>query len=173
MYIALFIGNHSKDGFRARVGRWAIRTAQKGQFKDVTHVEAILNVFPLHGVVVMGSSSLMDGGLRTKTARLTPENWRIVDVPAWSVERSREYFVERTAPDGSPIYGYDTRGALATVLPGGVGSSDRKFCNQAVGESVGVADAHTLTPATFAVCAMAAGGRDVTEDFFKQMGKAP
>ncbi len=111
MRVALFVGNHDKDTLAVRSG-WAItRLAQKGPLGIVTHCEAIHEEYT-DGRVRIASTSLRDGGVRPKDAMLTQDNWRIVDVPRWDVERSMEWFVRH---DGEK---YDLRGALATVLPG-------------------------------------------------------
>jgi hypothetical protein len=87
----------------------------------------------------------------------------VTDVPAFDTEKARAYFVEH---DRLP---YALLGAIATVLPGTV-QAGRKFCNQAVGESCGLVEARTFTPAQFAAICLTFG-RDVTADFFKQRGE--
>lgn len=129
MKVCLFIGKHTKDTPSVRLGWFLTRLVQKGSYSNVTHVEAILAEHE-DGSVTIGSSSLRDGGVRTKRCFLTPENWIIVDVPQWDVAKSAAWFSEH---DGEP---YDWRGAFATCMPF---AWDEKgwFCNGAVLASVG------------------------------------
>jgi hypothetical protein len=158
MKTALFIGNHSGDTLPVRAG-WALtRMVQRGIYQLVTHTEMIYDELA-DGSVVIASASLRDGGVRTKTAKLTPGNWLIVDVPSWSVDQSRDWFAEH---DGEL---YDLRGAVATVLPGSQ-YSDRWYCNEACAASVGIVEPQLFGPAQYAAIAMSLG-KDVTDDFFR------
>lgn len=164
MLIAHYIGNHRHDSLTVRLG-WAVtRLAQKGAFDRATHTEAILRQCP-DGRVLLGSSTLRPeaaggrAGVRTKFSKLTPGNWLIHDVPQWDADKSLRWFVDH---DGEP---YDVRGALAAVLPGH-GSKTRRYCTEAVAESVGFADAGQWSPAEWAAIT-ASIGRDVTAEFFK------
>ena len=162
MKVALYIGDHAKDGFLAQLGWWITRFAQRGEFQSVTHVEAILDDLKdgLIDNVLIASASARDGRMvRTKRARLTPGNWRIIDVPAWDVSLSKQWFAEH---DGAK---YDWLGAAATFFqfapkPG------RYFCNQAVGAPF-LIDAGLFSPAEFSViCLSMPGSKDVTSSFF-------
>jgi hypothetical protein len=157
MLIALYVGNHAQDELMVRMGCSLERAVQKGPYGRVTHVEAILAV-QADGSVTIASSSLRDGGVRTKrNVRLDSANWLIADVPQWDEVRSAVWFADH---DGEP---YDWRGALATVLPGH--ASTGYFCNEAVGASVGMATPQCFTPAQFsAICF--SFGRGVTSKFF-------
>ena len=158
MKTALYIGNHSGDTLPVRAG-WALtRLVQRGIYQRVTHTEMIHDELP-DGSVVIASASLRDGGVRAKTARLTAGNWLIVDVPSWSVNQSKDWFVEHDKEL------YDLRGALATVLPGSQ-YADRWFCCEADLASVGFQEPQLFGPAQYTAIAMSLG-RDVTDDFFK------
>jgi len=157
MKVALFVGRHDKDTLPVRLGWAATRWVQKGQLGIVTHCESIHCEY-IDGSVDIASSSLRDGGVRTKNVMLTPDNWRIVDVTTWDVDQSREWF---RLHDGEL---YDLRGALATILPG-KGVWNRKFCNQAVGASVGLRCPETFSPSQFAAICLTFGV-DVTQEFF-------
>ena len=109
------------------------------------------------------SSSLRDGGVRPKQARLNPAHWMIVDCPTWPVEASIE-LLEKT--NGAK---YDLRGALATRLPGGHDGS-RWFCNEWVGYPY-LPAADTFSPNHFAAVTLCAG-RDVTPEFFTSRERA-
>lgn len=160
MRIALYIGDHKGDAPHVRLGWWVTRLVQKGKYKQVTHVEAILDEHE-DGTVTIGSASLRDGGVRTKErVRLNPRHWLIADVPQWDVESAREWFIEH---DGEP---YDWRGAFATCMPFSWDILGQWFCNGATGASGGLQDSEKFGPAQFAAICFSFG-RDVTEEFFK------
>lgn len=158
MKIALYIGNHTKDNPSVRLGWWLTRLVQKGEFANVTHVEAILAEHD-DGTVTIGSASIRDGGVRTKRCHLTPEHWIIVDVPRWSVTKARNWFIKHNGEK------YDIRGAFASAFPIQWKQKDRWFCNEAVGASAGVKSPEVMGPCQFSVMAID-GGKDVTEEFF-------
>lgn len=143
MKIALFIGDHTKDDPSVRLGWWLTRLVQKGKYSNVTHVEAILKEHEDDSVTI-GSSSLREGGVRMKRCHLDANHWLIVDVPQWSAEDALLWFISH---DGEP---YDWRGAFATAFPIQWSKKKQWFCNQAVGESVGLESAEIFGPAQFA-----------------------
>lgn len=123
MKVALYIGNHKGDTLSVRLGWWITRLMQKGKYSNVTHVEAIHEEHS-DGTVTIVSSSLRDGGVRSKRVTLTKDNWVIVDMPLWDVNKSKKFFAETVGDK------YDIRGALATVLPGIRQDSSRWYCNE-------------------------------------------
>lgn len=157
MKIALYTGDHSGDSWTSRAGYYIINLMQKGPYSGITHVEAILFEYP-DGTVTMASSSAMDGGVRQKTLRLNPLNWRIVDIPQWDVAKSIDY-LEKTRGRK-----YDWRGAIATVF---IGSDNKlkEFCNEWVGEPHLFA-AETFTPSQFAAISLSIG-KEITTEFFR------
>lgn len=158
MLIAHYIGDHKNDTLLVRAGWYLTRLVQKGEYKHVTHCEAIHREHS-DGSVTIASSSLRDNGVRSKRVKLNPAHWMIVDVPQWDVRQSIKFFKEH-----DDVL-YDIRGALATVLPGREDSS-RMFCNESVGASVGLKTPHCFQPAQFAAISLSIG-YDVTENFFK------
>ena len=157
MKIALYTADHAGDSFAVRVGWRITQAVQKGQFSKVTHCEAIHDEYD-DGSVQIVSSSLREGGVRSKRVKLDPKSWMIVNVPLWDVEKSKELYV-RTVGQG-----YDLRGAIATVF---LGSPERGrwFCNQWVSEPFLQAPA-TFGPHQFAAISLSLG-RDVTDAFFR------
>jgi hypothetical protein len=150
----------ARPGLTNRFGWWLIRTGQKAPYDFCTHTEAI---HELHadGRVTIASSSLADKGVRTKRVRLTPGSWVVVDVPAWDVQASIEFFADAVAKR----QGYDYVGAGATMLPGKQ-KAGRLFCTEAVLAPF-VPASHYFTPAQgLAICL--GHGRDVTEQFFAE-----
>jgi hypothetical protein len=144
MKVALYVGDHAGDSLWTRMGAWLTRYAQKGdEFGRVTHCEAVLAEHG-DGTADIASSSVRDGGVRImRRVLLQPGNWLIVEVPTWSAERAREWFI---AHAGQP---YDWRGAWATVMPGHH-RSGQWFCNEAVGAAVGLRTPQVFTPSQFA-----------------------
>lgn len=157
MLVAHYIGDHAKDGISARLGWWIIRAVQRGEFKNVTHCEAILGGDK--NACQIASASLRDDGVRTKTAALTPGNWRIFDVPQFSAAQSARWFKDH---DGE---GYSVLGAMASpfsfLLVVG------QFCSRAVAESAGVLGTPLMPHAFAAMCATF--GTEVTDLFFKDI----
>lgn len=125
MLIAHYIGP-AKPGLLAWIGWHGIVLGQKAPYDRCTHTEAIHAVHD-DGTVTIASSSIVDKGVRTKRVRLNPDHWIITDVPAWDVLASVEWF-ERAIAGGMR---YDSRGALATLLPGRQDPA-RVFCTEAV-----------------------------------------
>lgn len=163
MIILGYVGDHKNDGPAARAGWALVRAAQYGAtFQRVTHVEAVLAGRGRHCAIA--SSSLRDGGIRTKPdADLTPEKWIVADIPLWDVERSIDWFA---AHDGLP---YDPLGATASVLWFLPHSKDGRFCNESIAESQGVIDPHRQHPASFFAAALSMpGSRIITPEFFAE-----
>ena len=150
MKIALYVGEHTKDTPGVRLGWWATRLVQKGRFKRVTHVEAILEEHE-DGSVTIGSASLRDGGVRTKRCHLDAGNWLIVNVHAWSASRAARWFAEHAGER------YDWRGAFASCMPFSWGRKDEWFCNGSVGAAVGLESPETFGPAQFAAICVTFG----------------
>ena len=147
MKLSLYTGRHTKDTPGVRLGWWLTRLVQKGEYSNVTHVEAILEEHD-DGSVTIGSSSIRDGGVRMKRCTLTPEHWVIVDVPKWKASKARKWFEEH---DGEP---YDWRGAFASCMPFQFSERREWFCNEAVGAAVGLNSPEIFGPAQFAsICA--------------------
>jgi len=110
MLIAHYIGRHAGDTLSVRAGWAVVRAVQRGPWRRATHVEAIHAVHD-DGSVTITSSSLREGGVRSKRTKLKTGNWIVVDVPQWDVADSIA-LLDQTR--GAP---YDTLGAVATVLP--------------------------------------------------------
>ena len=141
MIILGYVGNHAQDTFAVRAG-WAItRAVQRGEFKQVTHVEACFE-FADDGCAHIGSSSIRDNGVRTKKVFLQKKHWVAIDVPCWDANKSLLFINSKLG------HAYDTRGALATVLLGAQ-DGDRWFCNEIIGASVGLVSPEIYGPAQF------------------------
>jgi len=156
MKVALYTGNHNTDSLSVRAGWWITRKVQKGPFANTTHVEAIHDEHS-DGSVTIASSSIRDGGVRSKDTVLNPLHWKIVEVLAWNVQKSIDLL---SCTQG---FKYDVRGAIATAFIGSP-QDGRYFCNEWVGAPYLKASA-TFGPNHFhAICLTL--GTDITEEFF-------
>jgi hypothetical protein len=158
MLIAHYIGSHRGDTLLTRLGWALVRVVQRGPWRRVTHVEAIHEVHD-DGTVTIASSSLREGGVRSKRVKLNPAHWLIVDVPQWDVRSSIE------ALEYSRGSHYDWRGAAATVLPFRQ-STKGYFCTEWVALPF-LHASHLFGPAQLAAITMSLG-EDITESFFAQ-----
>jgi hypothetical protein len=156
MKIAFYVGTHAKDSFIVRSGWRLTKLAQKGQYSYVTHVEAIHSE-QADGSVIIASSSLREGGVRSKQVTLTKDSWIIADVPQWSVIASID-LLSCTKNET-----YDWRGALATVLPGKQ-VSNKWFCNEWVAYPY-LQSAANFGPHHLAAICMSIG-QNITKDYF-------
>lgn len=164
MIILWYVGNHANDTAAVRAG-WAItRAVQTGPFKQVTHSECV-HAGDNYKKCTIASSSIRDGGVRVKRdIALTKGNWIALDVPSFSVERSRSWF--------AVFYGceYDWLGAIATKLAFLRPISRMYlsfFCNEAcLDEFVAGADEYTPSQ-SLELLISRFGGVWVTDEFFK------
>lgn len=164
MIVLGYIGKHKGEGFRPWAGWALIRLGQVGYtWRRVTHTEILLDGH--HADATIASSSLLDGGVRTKVGvKLNPAHWVAIYVPdtmLHSTPVSAKWFEKN---DGLP---YDTRGAVGSVLYG-MGQSDGYFCNEACGASMHQVDPQKTPPAGFiGWCLSFDGARDITQEFFQ------
>jgi len=101
------------------------------------------------------SSSFIDGGVRLKVIRLDPEHWDLVDVPATEAQAAAAVAWFK-AHEGRP---YDVRGLLGLVWRPAEHDKDRWYCNEAIGEALGVGDAWRLDPnGLYSLFTYSAGG---------------
>lgn len=157
MKTALYVGDHAGDTALVKFGCYMTRKVQKGIYSTVTHVEAIHEEHS-DGTVTIASSSLREGGVRSKRVALDRDNWWIVNVPIWDVDLSIDLLFETEGMQ------YDWRGAAATVFIGNH-NSDSWFCNEWCGYPY-LKESSRFTPSQYAAIAFSLG-RDITDSFFK------
>jgi hypothetical protein len=104
-----------------------------------SHCEAIFGA-DLYRPVPCGSSSFIDGGVRIKDILLRQNHWDVLDVPCFDVNRSKQWFISH---DGEL---YDVRGLASVILPVIKDNPDRRFCSEAILDSVGFPGAHKFDP---------------------------
>lgn len=162
MRILGYVGDHKKDSVLARLGWGLVRLAQVGEkYQRVTHCEWLIGG-DWRDALIAGAS-LRDGGVRMKRTDLTSGNWIVLDVPAWSDEEA----MRRLKPEVGA--GYDSRGAVATILWFITHSLAEWFCSELLAHLAGLFDAHRYKPATlFALAVSLPGTRDITHEVFKQ-----
>lgn len=157
MKVALYTGDHVSDSLSVRAGWWITKKVQKGIYSGTTHVEAIHREYS-DGTVAIASSSLRDGGVRSKDTWLNPLHWKVIDIEMWDVQKSFDLL---RLTEGCK---YDLRGAIATAFIGSP-QAGRYFCNQWVGLPYLQASA-TFGPNHFhAICLSL--GKDITKEFFE------
>ena len=170
MLTAWYIGDHSKDGFMARLGYALIRLGQIGQkYGKATHCEGIV-MGPWWHCTIAGASRRDGAQVRFKTVELTPGHWVILDVPQWDVVAftaeaeklaGTRYSDIGAASSASMLVGLIVR--LAGVQVAELGQWCSRFildCNKVQGaEDMSVSEAMTLALAL-------PGTRDVTSEFF-------
>lgn len=163
MIVLGYIGKHKGQGLRAWLGWALIRTAQVGRtWRRVTHTEILLGGDWRQARI--GSSSLVDGGVRIKTTPLNPAHWIAIEVPDGKLRTSTPEAGHWFAwHNGKP---YDWRGAAGSVLYGLGHRRGGWFCNEACGAAMGQTDPHKMPPAGFIAWCFDIGGRDVTKEFF-------
>ena len=89
---------------------------------------------------IAASSSFADGGVRFKNIAFNPDRWDFIEVP-WANERAaRAWFL---ANEGKA---YNTIGNLHFLVGFILWHDDKKFCSQAVLESLGIVDAWRFGP---------------------------
>ena len=90
-----------------------------------------------------GSSSFMDGGVRTKVIDLHPDRWDVVKVRGDSM-RARQWFVAHAG------LGYDVLGIIGFVWRRTSDSRHRWFCSESIAEALGYEDSWRFDPCTLA-----------------------
>lgn len=163
MIILAYTGKHKGEGLRHWLGWALIRAGQIGRtYRKVTHTEILLDG-QWHDAVI-GSSSLIDGGVRIKRfVRLQPGNWRAFYLPNTKARNRSRAWVWFQQHQGAP---YDWRGALGSVLYGLGHRAGAWFCNEACGAALGQTDPEKMPPAAFIGWLVDMGAIDVTEEFF-------
>jgi len=91
------------------------------------------------------SASWMDGGVRFKRIEFDPEHWDFIGLDPDKESTARLWFAEH---DGQ---GYDLMGNLRFLCGIVRESTDRWYCNEALGASLGMPDPWRLEPNGLAV----------------------
>ena len=168
--VALYRGDHSKDGLMARLGYGIIRLGQIGEDNSIyTHCETIFAGD--RNLVRMGSASFRDGQqVRITEAKLNPEHWTILQVRVDDLDRVEAWFLDHLELP------YSTIGALASAtwffrfslyVLRILADELNYWCSRAVGESLGLRGAANMSVSELAtVLWNLPDTLDVTREFF-------
>ena len=132
---------HGDRRLFARIVHWWDRT-------DVSHCEVSTHwEGPDHRCM---SSSMLDDGVRAKTIHITPDKWRVYELPA---DRAKAllWFCENA---GSR---YDARGLLGFVIRPVKGWLRAYFCSEACAAMLGLGDPWRFTPRHLEIYCAAVG----------------
>ncbi len=172
MLVALYHGDHKKDGLKARLGYALIRLGQIAEvYGNYTHCEAILG--GTWRSAEIASASVRDGNqVRVRTTELNPGHWTILDVPSSDVNTCRAWFTARQGVTYSMVGAVSSALWFARFLLhlkgvriAGLGY----WCSRAVAESMGLSGSEDMSVAEFvSVIWNLPGTRDVTREFFQQ-----
>lgn len=123
---------------------------------EYSHCEAVFEVTaryldrPYHQFEC-ASASFLDGGVRFKNIDLSPDNWDVIDVPAFDESLCRKWFKDH---EGEP---YDVRGLINFMIPVGHNPCGW-FCDEAYLASVGMPEPWRFSPNGLArICEFAGG----------------
>lgn len=165
-----YIGDHSEDDAWSRMGYFVIRFGQSAErFGYATHCEAV-QCGPWFNCSLLGASRRDGKQVRQKTVRLTPGNWRVLDVPLWDLAD----FNRRAMPLlGTPYSDFGAAASaslfvrfVALVLRIDIVALDQ-WCSRFLAQGAGVEGAEDFSVSELMALAMALPGtRDVTEDYF-------
>lgn len=105
-----------------------------------SHCELVLDT----ATGLCGSSSFMDGGVRTKVIDLDSGHWDVVDIGGseQALEAAHLWFATHNGQ------GYDVLGLLGFLWRRQTGQQSKWFCSEAVAAALGMPEAWRLDPAT-------------------------
>lgn len=93
---------------------------------------------------VSGSSSFLDKGVRLKSIVYDPLHWDIIELSSDFNELEARWWFERNLSKK-----YDLMGLLGFVWKRGTQDKNKWYCNEAIGESLGISDPWRYDPASF------------------------
>lgn len=141
MQVAFYRGRKAENP-KARLFDWLICWKTKGPF---SHAELVTNMTD-GGVGVCSSSSIRDGGVRTKIIALDNSRWLVLPVVGiGSEDRELLRFMGRTS--GAK---YDFLGILGFLLPRRVQDGARWYCSEWVARAIGQPNSN-LSPTELAL----------------------
>jgi hypothetical protein len=137
IYLASYTG--TQKGI-AGIFNMGIRWLTRSRF---SHTEICIGN-PFEGAVECVSSSGVDGGVRAKNMKLSPQKWEILPMPWVSEDDVFEFW---KAHKGT---GYDWAGVVRFLFPWlRAQSKTRWFCTECVAAIAGYPDAWRFSPAEF------------------------
>lgn len=106
-----------------------------------SHCEVILTQ-RADGMALCGTSSFLDGGVRTKLITLDPNHWDILDVPCVKYSVVTQWF---EANKGKP---YDIMGLVRFLIGPLPADRGKYFCSEAIATAIGVNEGWRFDPNT-------------------------
>jgi hypothetical protein len=92
------------------------------------------------------SSSFIDGGVRFKEISYDNDHWDFIDLHGtFDESKARLWF------DSNKGKKYDVLGLLGFVWKRGTQNKNKFYCNEAIGEALGIKDSWRFDPGSFAV----------------------
>lgn len=141
IYLALYKGHRDGTGWRvwtARFADWLTRILTRGRY---SHCEIAVREHPQESVYTCYSSSIRDGGVRTKIMPLPEAKWDLIPLPSTPEAHKQLQRVWR-ATEGQ---GYDLRGALGIAF--WLRHNRRRwFCSEWCAAALGLPDGWRWSP---------------------------
>lgn len=139
IYVAFYKGNktgYSPSALVARFSDWLTRKLTKGPYSHCELVSPQGN-----GTYFCMSSSIRDGGVRSKYMDLPTDKWDLVEVPLDDAAylKALEFFKQNKGKK------YDFFGAVGVVLKFSE-SPSRYFCSEFVGAALGIEQPWRFSP---------------------------
>jgi hypothetical protein len=137
IYLASYTGKQKGIAGIFNIGiKWLTRSR-------FSHTEICIGN-PFEAAVPCLSSSGVDGGVRMKGMKLSPEKWEILPMPWVTEEQVQQFLAEHKGT------GYDWAGVVRFVFPWLRAQSKRRwFCTECVAAIAGYPDAWRFSPADF------------------------
>ncbi len=177
MLVALYHGDHRKDGLMARLGYWSIRFGQLGEdYSQYTHCEVIFAGD--RDRVRMGSASYRDGRqVRITQATLNPTHWTILDVPHSDPASVEAWYLDHLEEDYSMIGAMASASLLVRVVLFVLRLDFKKlgqWCSRSIAAAFGLKGADNMSVSELAaVLWNIRDTRDVTKEFFDPESVSP
>ena len=92
---------------------------------------------------VSGSSSFLDKGVRLKSITYDETYWDFIEIQGFDELQARWWFERNQGKK------YDVLGLLGFVWKRGTQNKNKWYCNEAIGEALGVEDPWRFDPASF------------------------
>jgi hypothetical protein len=92
------------------------------------------------------SSSFIDGGVRFKEISYDNDHWDFIELPeSFNETAARLWFIQNENKK------YDVLGLVGFVWKRGTQNKNKFYCNESIGEALGIKDSWRFDPGSFAV----------------------
>ena len=93
---------------------------------------------------VSGSSSFLDKGVRLKSIVYDKDHWDFFELPEYLDENQARWWFERNQGKS-----HDVLGLIGFIWKRGTQDKNKWYCNEAIGEALGVEEPWRFDPASF------------------------